>query len=105
MVAFRKKFWPFTFIVWMGGLLDEWVGRRWLYYVKLGRVGGFGNENLLTVVDSKRGRWVHKSKMLTFAVGRRGSRVESKTVKVLLLAVVGLGRVEENKIFDGREGG
>ena len=28
---------------------------------KGGRVGGFGNQNLLTVVDGRRGGWVYKS--------------------------------------------
>ena len=46
--------------------------------------------------------------MLTVVDGRRGGRVESKNVKVLLLTVEGEGGLKKTKLLtvvDGREGG
>ena len=46
--------------------------------------------------------------MLTVVDGRRGGRVESKNVKVLLLTVKGEGGLTKTKLLtvvDGREGG
>ena len=48
-----------------------------------------------------------KVKMLTVVDGRRGGRVKSKNVKVLLLAVKGEGGLKKIKLLtvvDGREG-
>ena len=45
-------------------------------------------------------------KMLTVVDGRRGGRVESKNVKVLLLTVKGEGGLTKTKLLTvGREGG
>ena len=49
-----------------------------------------------------------KVKMLTVVDGRRGGRVESKKVKILVLKLVGEGGLKKTKLLtvvDAREGG
>ena len=73
------------------------MGIHILRQLKVGRVVGFGNDNLLTVGGEG---WSNKVKTLT----GRGGRVKNPAYYGLNGNIIGGARVEENKFDDGSVG-